>query len=85
MKQLEPVTIGKNAFAISTEHSGGTALRITAKCGEDELSGMMSCQGRHDHSEEQFEKDVNDFAARLATELAGKIRSRELARKFSQG
>ena len=59
-------------------------LTVKVWNGTDALAGKMTCMGGHDYSVEQFEKDINDFAARLAGELAGKIHTHELAQNFTK-
>jgi hypothetical protein len=83
MKQLPEITIGKYTFEASAEHTGGTVLNVTVKCGIDSLTRKMNDQGQHDRTEAQFEESVNDFALTLAKELGAKIRSTELAKKFA--
>jgi hypothetical protein len=87
MKTLPSITRGKYDFEVDVAHIAATEviIRVTIKCGDDTLSGHMNHRGSHDYSEEQFAKDVNNFAQRLVDELAGTIRSRELAAKFVQG
>lgn len=85
MKHLPEIKVGAHTYAAFAERDRDNVLKITVICGEDRLSGMLAHQGSYTHSEEQFEKDVNDFARRLAEELAGRLRSEELARKFAAG
>lgn len=84
MKTLPDVAIGNRNFKVTAAHAGGSVISVTVKCGEDALTGKLNHQGTHDHSEEQFDKDVADFAQRLAGELANSLRSRELAEKFGK-
>lgn len=85
MKNLPLIKCGQYEVAASAEHAGDGAIDITVRCLGKELTRRLNHQGSHDHSEDQFQKDVNDFAARLAEELAGKIRSMELAGRFTKG
>lgn len=84
MKTLAPVIVGTYTFRVGVEHAGGSQIKVTVTCDTMHLTGTLNHQGKHDHPESQFEKDVNDFALRLATELAGTLRSTELAKKFTE-
>lgn len=84
MRNLQPITVGKYQLSITTEHVGGHVVAVTVGYGDEyHLTGRMADQGAHDRTEEQFAADVQEFAQRLATELAGRIRSVELAKKFT--
>jgi hypothetical protein len=83
MKILPTIIIGTYAVEASAQHSDGSVLDVTVRSGEESITRKLNHQGTHDHSEQQFEKDVNDFAAKLAVELAARMRSSELARKFA--
>jgi hypothetical protein len=84
MKTLPAITIGNRTFEASAEHDQRSVVAVTVKCGEDSITRKLNHQGTYDHTPEQFEKDVNDFAARLAGELASSIRSCELAENFTK-
>jgi hypothetical protein len=87
MKNLPNIARGDRDFEIEVAHIAATevTIRVVVRCGEYSLTGHLTHQGTHDYTEEQFERDVNAFAQRLVDELAGKIRSRELAARFVQG
>jgi|HubBroStandDraft_6_1064221.scaffolds.fasta_scaffold220552_3 hypothetical protein len=85
MKKLRPITIGKYTFEVSAEHIQDEIIQVTVTCGKDSIARNNNHQGTHDHTDEQFDKDIDDFVMKIATELAGKIRSRELAQKFTKG
>lgn len=84
MKHLPSITIGKYEIEAFAEHVGGGVTEVTVQRGDLFLTGRTSHQGRHDHTPEQFESGIRDFAAGLAFELAGKIRSEELAANFAK-
>lgn len=83
MRSLPEIEVGGYILNATAEHAGGAIVEVTVKCGDDSITRKLNHQGSHDHSEAQFEKDVNDFAGRLALELAAKMRSTELARNFA--
>lgn len=93
--ELKPVTLGthKVTFAIERQKivhrdTGETkvepgALKITATSDTGGVSeGVLSMHPNHNHSEEQFLKDLGDFAQRLAEEAAGKAQRQNLIDKF---
>jgi hypothetical protein len=88
VKTLAPIIVGKYTFQATAEHVGDAVVAVTVKLPYRDrpasLTRKMNHQGTHNHTVEQFEKDVNDFAARLAAELAGRIRSSELAANFAK-
>jgi hypothetical protein len=84
MKQLSPITVGAYTFTASAKAEGNEGVvSITVTCGADAMTRKMNHAGAHDATPEQFEKDVIRAAEKIATELAGRIRSRELARNFT--
>jgi hypothetical protein len=85
MKSLPAIKIGKYSFEASAELDRDHVLMVMVKSGEESISRRLVHQGKHDHGEKQFEKDVSEFATVLANELAGKLRSKELAASFVKG
>jgi hypothetical protein len=85
MRHLPLVTVGTYQIEAQAESIGGGVIEVTVRSADKFLIGRVAHQGKHDHTPEQFEKDINDFAARLAKELAGRIRSEELATNFAKG
>jgi membrane-bound ClpP family serine protease len=83
MKTISPITIGSYSFDVSVEHFAGNVLEVTVKRGTDSMTRKLVHQAAHDYAEAAFENDVIQFATKRATELAGKIRSTELAKKFA--
>lgn len=53
-------------------------VAMSADAGSTRIKGVLKLQSEHDHSPEQFAKDVQRFAERLAKEAAGKERGRAL-------
>ena len=83
MKTLDPITVGNYKLEVFADHVGGAVVEVTVNCDGHSLARRMNHQGSHDHTEAQFFGDIEDFAKRLAGELAGKIRSAELASKLA--
>jgi len=79
---LENIQIGKYTFTAAVIDVQGSVLTVEVACGADRLARKMNHMGTHDHSVEQFDKDVIIWANVLAKELAGTLRSRELADKY---
>jgi len=86
MRHLAPFKVGQYEFKAYAEHVGGGVTEVTVCCDDRELClcGRVAHQGKHDHTPEQFEKDITHFAHRLAEELAGTLRSQELAANFAK-
>jgi hypothetical protein len=83
MKTLAPITVGEYVVSISvTEAEREDCVKIIAEVGDAKLEFVLHCQGAHDHSDEQFLKDINAEAERLARELCGKCRAKDLRSKF---
>jgi hypothetical protein len=78
MKTLSPITVGEYTVSITIEDHGQQSLLFTATCGETKWTGSMTLDVQHDHSIEQFQKDVADFANRMANEAAGREHGRKL-------
>lgn len=78
MKTLAPIIIGEHSVTVTIEDHGHDAILFTATCGGTKLQGAMTCAWKHDHSAEQVQKDVSDFAHRLAEEAAGKEQTAKL-------
>lgn len=53
-------------------------VEMSATIGNTTVGGVLKLQSTHDHSADQFAKDVQAFALRLATEAAGNERGRTL-------
>lgn len=66
------ITVGEHQVEVTILPSPNGAIAFTAKCGDVTRKGMINpTQAKHDHTEEQFRKDIADFATRLAEECAG--------------
>ena len=85
MKTLQPMSVGDKVFTVTANQPDpdGSVLEVTVRHGKHSLCRKMNHQGKHDHSEEQYERDVNQFATYLAHELAGRLRGAELGKKFT--
>jgi hypothetical protein len=57
-------------------------LELTATCGETVRHCTMTLALAHDHTAEQFQKDIRDRAQLLAEEAAGHERGRWLRQEF---
>jgi hypothetical protein len=84
MRHLSSITVGQYIIEAHAEHVGGGVTEVTVHSGDLFLTGRTTHQGKHDHTPEQFEKGIMDFATRLAEELAGTIHSEELAANFAK-
>lgn len=82
MKTLEPVTVGEYTVNVTVEESGTHQLLFRAACGEISHELKLNPQLEHSHSDEQWERDMQEAALRVATECAGKCRAADLRRKF---
>lgn len=85
MKKLPQVTVGAYVFDCTAEVVDDGIVFVTARsCADpkDAIGRKMNHMGPHDHPAEQFEIDVLRFAAKIAAELAGKMRSRDLAKAY---
>jgi hypothetical protein len=83
MKTLQPITVGEYTVNVSVaEHARDDCVSIIAALGALTLGSTLHFQGAHDHSEDQFLKDINAEAERLAREVAGKARAKDLRKKF---
>ena len=85
MKLLEPIIVGDHTVTVSIEDFGHSVIRFTAVCGDTREMGCLNHQGEHDHSPEQLQHDVADFATRLAKLTAGRERSRILKASLFSG
>lgn len=87
MKKLDPITLGTHKVEIKAETNLAYphVLFFSASCcGQTRIENTMTHQGAHDHSDEQFAKDVQAHAQKLAQEVAGRCRSSSLVRKLAE-
>ena len=84
MKQLTPITIGGYTInvTIKPERNDNASILFTATCNGMTAKSRLDPQGKADHSEDQFQKDIQERANLLAEELAGKLRAKDLRDKI---
>ncbi len=74
MKKI--ITVGTHSVEVEILPSPNGAIAFWARCGKIEKKGMINpTQAKHDHTEEQYRKDIDEFASRLAIECAGHAQS----------
>lgn len=57
-------------------------LELVATCGETRREGTHTVGAKHDHTPEQFQKDIADRVQLLAEEAAGHEQARVLQEEF---
>lgn len=82
MKILGPITVGEYSVLVTVEESGPHCLLFRASCGELSCTLKLNPQCEHDHSDEQWDKDMQEAALRVAHECAGKCRAADLRDNF---
>lgn len=73
---------------VEVEISRGSPSHVVnfhAKCGETDVHAKLNMQVTHEHTAEQAQKDLDDFAERLAKEAAGREHSRLLLGSIFDG
>ena len=73
---IKNLTVGEHAVVVEIDEPvypdrGVPFVQFRASCNEHVREGRMTYVLRHDHSEEQLRKDIDEFAQSLAAEAAG--------------
>lgn len=82
MKTFPAFSIGNYQMTATADTRGDGVIVVTVTCGNDSHALPMFHDGPFDYGADSFAADVRALIQRVATELAGKIRSRELAKTF---
>ena len=81
------IKVGAHDVSVEATPLEHGAIRFVAKAGDHERAGVMSihAENYHDYTDEQLQANIDDFATRLAKEVAGHAQhSKLLARLFPQ-
>lgn len=73
---LKQIQVGEHTVSVEITRLANDALRAVATIGQIKREKTLHSQGPHDHPIAQAQKEVDDFAQRIAEEAAGAEQSR---------
>jgi hypothetical protein len=76
------LTVGDKNLAVELKRIPNDVIEFKATIGTTVETGRMTLYPKFDQTDAQFEKDVEDFAKKIATDCAGRARSKELIDKL---
>ncbi len=81
MKKLNSIEVGDYLVEIDAEEATDGII-FMATCGGTRREGKLAMHPNHEHSYEQFTKNVEEFTELLAKEAAGHEHSRKHRKDF---